>query len=432
MVMKQQSLFEEIEEVAQEQQVKAEVKDKSKFKQTEIGEIPESWEVVSFEKTINIKVRFKKESVLLRDYLKVGSFPIIDQGQSFIAGYTNRKEFVIEYPLPIIVFGDHTRIFKFVDFPFVTGADGTKLIAPNQELFHSKYLFFAYLNLRIPNKGYNRHFKILREQKIPLPPLDEQKRIAEVLTTIQNNKQALKKELELEQERKAALMEKLFREGLNNEPLKQTEIGEMPESWQVVKLGDVCHSFQYGSSKKSSREGQIPILRMGNIQNGEIDWTDLVYSSDDEEIAKYKLVSNTVLFNRTNSPDLVGKTAIYKGEKPALFAGYLIRINNISELLDPFFLNYIMNTSRTKKWRLSVKSDSCSQSNINAKKLASFLLQLPPIEEQKQIAEVLTACDGKIQALKKEINLVDELFQSMLNDLMSGKINTSSLKGGYQ
>lgn len=94
----------------------------------------------------------------------------------------------------------------------------------------------------------------------------------------------------------------------------------------------------YGSSAKSDKEGKIPVLRMGNIQNGKIDWSDLVYSSNDDEIKKYTLEKNDVLFNRTNSPELVGKTAIYKGEQKAIYAGYLIKMR-CSTHLNPDFLN---------------------------------------------------------------------------------------------
>jgi len=103
---------------------------------------------------------------------------------------------------------------------------------------------------------------------------------------------------------------------------------ELPESWIFTTLDKVCASFKYGTSTKSDKEGKVPVLRMGNLQNGEIDWKDLVYTSDINEIKKYNLEPNSVLFNRTNSPELVGKTSIYRDERQAIYAGYLIKINN--------------------------------------------------------------------------------------------------------
>ena len=116
--------------------------------------------------------------------------------------------------------------------------------------------------------------------------------------------------------------------------------GQFPVGWIKTKLEDVCKKVEYGSSAKSKSEGEIPVLRMGNIQNGVIDWNDLVYTTDQEEIDKYLLKHNDILFNRTNSAEHVGKTAIYKSEKPAIFAGYLIRIHRKEDLIDADFLKY--------------------------------------------------------------------------------------------
>ena len=101
---------------------------------------------------------------------------------------------------------------------------------------------------------------------------------------------------------------------------------DIPKTWKWVSVGSVCVNIQYGSSQKSSVTGKVPVLRMGNIQNGRLVWDKLVYTSDDEEISKYPLQYNDLLFNRTNSKELVGKTAIYKCEFPAIYAGYLVRV----------------------------------------------------------------------------------------------------------
>ena len=96
------------------------------FKMTELGPLPEEWQVVTFEKTV-IKRRIKVGKIKQQQYQCSGKFPIIDQGQSLIAGYWDKTEDVYSGSLPIIIFGDHTRIFKFIDFPFVCGADGCLL-----------------------------------------------------------------------------------------------------------------------------------------------------------------------------------------------------------------------------------------------------------------------------------------------------------------
>jgi len=130
-------------------------------------------------------------------------------------------------------------------------------------------------------------------------------------------------------------------------PLTKQELEELPvlpEGWIWEKLGWMTCGVEYGTAAKSSERGKVPVLRMGNIQNAKFDWSDLVYASDQDEIRKYSLREGDVLFNRTNSPELVGKTAIYRGERPALFAGYLIRINQLPSIVDSQYLNLFLNS----------------------------------------------------------------------------------------
>ncbi len=181
--------------------------DKVKLKETEVGDIPEHWEVVRFEDAI-LKKRIKTSKVKQQNYLPVGRFPIVDQGQNLIAGYWNNEDDVYYGPLPVIVFGDHTRIFKYVDFPFVRGADGTKILIPNTEKYFPLFLYYALLNLKIPSRGYNRHYRILREQVLVLPPLHEQKRIAEILKAVDDKIEA--------ERRRAEALEKVFKALLND------------------------------------------------------------------------------------------------------------------------------------------------------------------------------------------------------------------------
>ena len=171
--------------------------------------------------------------------------------------------------------------------------------------------------------------------------------------------------------------------------------------------------------------GKVPVLRMGNIQNGEINWNNLVYTSDEKEIQKYKLNSGDVLFNRTNSPELVGKTSIYRGEHPAIFAGYLIKINNFIEL-DSEYLNYCLNTNYAKNYCWRVKTDGVSQSNINAQKLGKFEVPLCSIEEQKEIVShvksLLQAAETIEQQYQETKANLDLLNQSILAKAFRGEL----------
>ena len=206
---------------------------------------------------------------------------------------------------------------------------------------------------------------------------------------------------------------------------EETDSGELPDNWRFIALNKLCSSFDYGTSAKSQPSGKIPVLRMGNIQAGKIDWEDLAYTTDADEIESYSLKPNTVLFNRTNSPELVGKTALYRGERPAIFAGYLIRVNPFPEL-DPEYLNFCLNTNYAKEFCLRVRTDGVSQSNINAQKLAAFELPFCALREQQQIVrrvESLFALADQLEArLAKARGQVDKLTPSLLARAFAGKL----------
>ena len=273
---------------------------------------------------------------------------------------------------------------------------------------------------------------------IPVPPIAEQKRIVakieELLPYIDRYEQAWSKLEEfnkrfpvdmqksiLQMAIQGKLVEQRPEEGTGEElyhqiqvekqalikagkikkekPLPEIAVDELPfdipESWMWVSVGSVCTNIQYGSSQKSALSGKMAVLRMGNIQNGRIVLDKLVYTSDDEEIAKYPLQYDDLLFNRTNSKELVGKTAIYKEEIPAIYAGYLVRITPL--LMSSDYLNYVMQSQFYWSYCQTVRSDAIGQSNINAEKLKRFVFPLPPLAEQKRIVakleEILPLCE---------------------------------------
>ena len=178
----------------------------------------------------------------------------------------------------------------------------------------------------------------------------------------------------------------------------------LPNGWKWCKLEDIVCELKYGTSEKSSSVGKIAVLRMANLTNwGTIDYSDLVYSSNDEDIKQYSLKKDDLLFNRTNSSEWVGKTAVYKEERPAIYAGYLIRVRPI--LISSDYLNYVMNSSYYRNWCYNVKTDAVNQSNINAQKLSQLMIPVPPLKEQERI----------IIEIAKWISLIDTIKNSKEN-----------------
>ena len=200
----------------------------------------------------------------------------------------------------------------------------------------------------------------------------------------------------------------------------------MPEWWVWEKLGRMTCGVEYGTAAKSATTGRVPVLRMGNIQKEKFDWADLVYTSDDNEIAEYLLRDGDVLFNRTNSPELVGKTAIYEGERLAVFAGYLIRVSHIRTVVDGQYLNLFLNSHVARQYGNNVKTDGVNQSNINGAKLSNYPFPYCSIEEQCEIASILektlSVLDETEADIVQELQKANVLRQSILKKAFAGEL----------
>ena len=199
-----------------------------------------------------------------------------------------------------------------------------------------------------------------------------------------------------------------------------------PNGWLWERLAWMTCGVEYGTAAKSAKTGRVAVLRMGNIQNTVFDWSDLVYTSDDAEIEKYSLKPGDVLFNRTNSPELVGKTASYRGEQPAIFAGYLIRVNHDPQVVDGQHLNLFLNSHVARTHGNSVKTDGVNQSNINGAKLVNYPFPYCSLEEQREIVRILDAKHTVINELETEIDRQLQravaLRQSILARAFSGTL----------
>lgn len=266
---------------------------------------------------------------------------------------------------------------------------------------------------------------------IPLPPLAEQQRIVDriesLFAKLDEAKEKAQAVVDSFETRKAAILHKAFTGELTAK--WREEHGVRMESWEKKSVGELCISLKYGTAKKSDASGNVVVLRMGNLQQGEIDWSDLAYSNDPDDIEKYKLFPGDVLFNRTNSAALVGKTAIYRGEHPAIYAGYLIKLDYDRDKIIGDYLNYALNTLDAKKYCNSVKTDGVNQSNINAKKIGAYSFNVPSIPEQEKIVSVIQKLLSKEQQAKEAaeavLDQIDLMKKSILARAFRGELGTN-------
>ncbi len=305
---------------------------------------------------------------------------------------------------------------------------GFCVLRAKQEQLLPYYLYFYLLTSEIASRvEYLQKGAIypaindsdLFEQKILLPPLPEQRAIAGVLRAVQEAGASRRAEVDLERERKAALMAHLFTHGTRGEAHQQTALGPLPASWQVVRLGDYCYKPDYGYTESATIEPIGPkFLRITDITEDGVNWRSTPYCACDSETRKkYLLKAGDLVVARIGAT--TGKAYLI-GECPeAVFASYLIRIRpkpQLSSLFLSFYFqsnDYWLQIDQNKGGRL--------KGGVNIPILQSLVLPLPSLPEQQEIASVLRACDRKIAALEREAAGLDELFRALLADLMSGQ-----------
>ena len=424
------------------------VDNKISLKNTEIGLMPEDWTIVEANKLGNI-VTGTTPKTSVQEYYG-GAYMFIAPGDindnkyvKRTQKYLSKKGLEVSRSLPrstvlIVCIGATIGKVAMTAADISTTNQQINALIPNEKV-NTDYLYYAlkYRSPYLPALAGRAAIPIVNKSNfgkflVPLPPLPEQKAIAHTLRTIQKAKETRQRELELERERKAALMQYLFTNGTRNEPRKQTEIGEIPESWLTVTLDKVCEFFQYGTSKLcDSDTSGIPVLRIPNVIGGAIDTSDLKFTNPDKkEFEKLSLEVGDLVFVRTNGrKEYLGRCAVFSG-KPynAMFASYLIRIRLKPNTLLPEFVQFYTMTPRGKSY-LSGRASNAADGkfNINTQTIKSVLMPVPPLEEQQKIIVTLQACDRKISALEKEITLTNELFQALLEQLMTGQISSQPL-----
>ena len=393
------------------------------------------WPKIAFPKCI-VKHGVNRTNQINSSEVKTtGMFPVVDQGQKFIAGYTDDESKLACYGLPYVIFGDHTRCFKYVDFPFVIGADGTKVLKPDPTAFDAHFFFYAMLTFDIPSRGYNRHFKLVKEKLVPKPPFPEQRRIAAVLSLVQGAIEQQERLIALTTELKKALMHKLFTEGTRGEPQKQTEIGPVPESWIETTLGELCkkpdgriQTGPFGSMlhKNEYQNKGIPVVNPVDLDNNRINRHNIpcISNATANRLKRYRLKHNDILFARRGE---IGRHGIvFKGEKDWICGTgcFIVRIS--SNKVGVKFLNCYFSHIPVVSW-LERHAAGVIMLNLSNTVLSGVPIYLPKIKEQVKIANTIEQMDKKVSNHKSKFKLLQDLFRTLLHQLMTAEIRVNDL-----
>lgn len=294
------------------------------------------------------------------------------------------------------------------------------------------FLFYLLLHNKknIESQGTGTTFQsinrtVLDNFPIPLPSLLEQRVIARALRAVQEAREARRREAALERERKAALMDYLFTHGTRGEPRQQTDVGEIPQSWQAVRLGEIS-KVRYGLGQPPQLDDNgIPMIRATDIKKGQI-ISDRVLKVKKEAIPKSRspfLKKGDILVVRSGA--YTGDVAMYDGRWEEAIAGYDLVAAPNEEVNAVFLAQYLLG-DRAQRFFKSQR-DRSAQPHLNSEQLGNTLVPLPSNSEQGDIAAALITCDVKIAALEQEAALLEELFRAMLEELMTGRLSALPL-----
>lgn len=259
----------------------------------------------------------------------------------------------------------------------------------------------------------NLSAKDLKSFKIPLPPLDKQKRIAAILDKADAIRRKRQQAIQLADDFLRSVFLDMFGDPVTN-----------PKDFPIGTIRDFVETANYGSSGKASEtEGEYPMLRMGNITyEGGWDFTNLKYIDlSEKDKPKYLTQKGDLLFNRTNSKELVGKTAVFEEEKPMAIAGYLIRVRT-NELGNNYYLSGYLNSAHGKKTLVGMCKSIVGMANINAQELQNIKILLPPIELQNEFENIVKTTKQKLKCFNKSSKLLNDNFNSLSQKAFAGEL----------
>jgi len=368
----------------------------------EVEEICSEYPLIRIEDLIN-NVKYS-EKVLKSDFKAKGKYPIIDQSELFIAGYCNDENKLFHLNKPVICFGDHTRTLKYVDFDFVLGADGVKILEPNNSIL-TKYMFYCLRNIQIKNLGYSRHFKLLKEIQIPIPPLSVQEQIVAEIESYQKIIDGAKQIV------------------TNYKPTIKVD-----PTWNKIKLGEVC-TLATGATPSSFNEenyknGSIRWLVSGDINMGVIYDCCGRVTKKGAESARLKMHPvNSVMIALNGQGKTRGMVALLK--TAATCNQSLVSINAIDTktLMQEFI--FVVLKGMYQQIR-NITGDN-QRSGLNMPILRQILIPIPSIEIQKQIVAEINEEMAIVEQNKRLIEIFEQKITDKISEVWSANENKSKV-----
>ena len=349
----------------------------------------QGWEYKKFETCINKTP--KPKQVKTEDYNSGTKYPIVSQEDKLISGYYDDESYVFHIDSPVVIFGDHTRVLKYVDFDFVVGADGVKIISPKQDL-NAKFLLYYLQWYKIPNLGYSRHYKLLKELNIPLPPKSTQLAIVSELDKI-NELMRLKKEQLKDCDNLAqSLFYEMFGDPVENE-----------KGWEVKKLVEVSSLINGRAYKQNEllNEGKYKVLRVGNFFTN----SNYYYSNLELDDEKY-CYKGDLLFAWSASFG-----AFIWDEGKTIFHYHIWRVLFDEKNLNIYYYKYLLNTM-TNFFMNDVHG--IGMVHLTKAGMEQYNLPLPPLPLQHLFAQRIEQIEHQKAEVQKSITDLETLLASRM------------------
>ena len=343
------------------------------------------------------------------NYLPQGRYPIIDQGQEYIAGYSDESAGLYK-DVPAIIFGDHTRIIKYVNTPCFLGADGVKLLKAKIPDSNYKYLYYALSHTQIPNTGYNRHFKWLKEVDIRLPSENEQQYIVEILDKLTNLISLRKQQLSKLDELIQARFVKMFGDMLLNSL-------EWPET-QLESMADIVSGITKGRKTQNPELIEVPYMAVSNVKDGYIDWTTVkTIMATQSEIDQYRILPNDVLMTEGGDPDKLGRGAIIQEPlKNSIHQNHIFRVRLDRSIVLPEFFSEYLQHQKAKRYFLGCAKQTTGIASINMKQLRALPVLLPPIDSQEIFSDFIGQVGQQKLTIQQSLDKLEVLKKALMQE----------------
>ena len=368
-----------------------------------------------------------KKKIQQKDYLQEGNIPIIDQGKDVIGGYTNDEKMAYTEKLPVIIFGDHTRNVKYIDFIFAQGADGVKVLRAKDFLLPLAF-YYSMLNLNIPNMGYRRHFPLLKNMSIAIAPITEQQRIVDhigsLFAKLDEAKEKAQAVVDGYEDRKAAILHKAFTGKLTEKWRNENSINIPWKFYRYAELGSSKLGKMLDAAKNQGKP--VEYLRNINVRWFAFDLDDVSSMlATEEECSNLSITDGDLLICEGGEP---GRCAVWHGkDNKMIFQKALHRFRPYEYVLSEFVgynLYYMSITGELEK-----HFTGTTIKHLTGKSLAEIVFKIPSVEEQKAIVRNLDQFMDReneiVSATKRVLDQIECLKKSILAKAFRGELGTN-------